>query len=100
MRKRFSDEPIVRILGEAADHGVPATARQYRVSEPTLSVWRRRFEGMDVRPGVELKRLQQGNARLKTLVAERDFEFNLVLFNRCPNKWAWRSCPRKWMAGD
>ena len=40
---------------------------------------------MDVRPGVELKRLQQGNARLKTLVAERDFEFNLVLFNRCPN---------------
>jgi len=27
MKKRFSEEQIVRILGEAAGHGVPTTAR-------------------------------------------------------------------------
>ncbi len=78
MKKRFSEEQIVRILGEAAGHGMAATARKYNVSEQTLYVWRRRFEGMEVRQVVELKRLQQENARLKKLVAERDLELEVV----------------------
>ena len=57
---------------------MPATARKYNVSEQTLYLWRRRFEGMEVRQVVELKRLQQENARLKKLVAERDLELEVV----------------------
>lgn len=78
MKKRFSEEQIVKILGEAAGHGVPTTARKYDVSEQTLYIWRRRFEGMEVRQVIELKRLQQENARLKKLVAERDLELEVV----------------------
>lgn len=78
MKKRFSEEQIVRILGEAAGHGVPTTARKYGVSEQTLYVWRRRYDGMDVSQVGELKRLQQENARLKKLVAERDLELEVV----------------------
>ena len=36
MKKRFSEEQIVRILGKAAGHGVPATARKNSVSEQTV----------------------------------------------------------------
>ncbi|MGH7745855.1 MAG: transposase [Gammaproteobacteria bacterium] len=78
MKKRFSEEQIVRILGEAAGHGVPAMARKYGVSEQTIYVWRRRYEGMGVSQVGELKRLQQENARLKKLVAERDLELEVV----------------------
>ena len=78
MKKRFSEEQIVRILGEAAGHGVPTTARKYGVSEQTLYVWRRRYDGMEVSQVGELKRLQQENARLKKLVVERDLELEVV----------------------
>ncbi|MDE2023057.1 MAG: transposase [Gammaproteobacteria bacterium] len=70
-KKRFSEGQIVRILGEVAGHGVPTTARKYGASEQTLYVWRRRFEGMEVSQVAELKRLQQENARLKKLVADK-----------------------------
>lgn len=78
MKKRFSEEQIVRILGEAAGHGVPTTARKYGVSEQTLYVWRRRYEGMDVSQVAELKRLQQENARLKKVVAEQHLALDIA----------------------
>lgn len=57
---------------------MPATARKYNVSEHRLYVWRRRFERMEVREVVELKRRQQENARLKKLVTERDLDLEVV----------------------
>jgi putative transposase len=78
MKKRFSEEQIVRILGEAASHGVPTTARKYAVSDQTLYVWRRRYEGMDVSQVAELKRLQLENARLKKVVAEQHLALDIA----------------------
>ncbi len=54
------------------------TARQHKVSEQTLYTWRKRFTGMDKPQVAELKRLQQENARLKKLVAERDLEIEVM----------------------
>lgn len=47
------------------------TARKYGVSEQTLYVWRHWFERMEVSQVAGLKRLQQENARLKKLVADK-----------------------------
>jgi putative transposase len=78
MKKRFSEEQIVRIIGESRSAGVPATAKRYAVSEHTIYLWRRKFGGLEVRQVTELKRLQQENARLKKLVAERDLELDVT----------------------
>jgi putative transposase len=61
--KTFTNEPIGRILKEA-DSGVPPMAelaRKHGVSEWTISRWRRRFGGLDVKEATRLKELQQEN---------------------------------------
>jgi transposase-like protein len=40
MKKRFSDEQIVRIVGESRVSGVPATAKRHAVSTHTVYLWR------------------------------------------------------------
>ena len=40
-----------KIPGQAAGHGMPATACKYNVSEQTLYVWRRRFDRDGSPPG-------------------------------------------------
>ena len=75
-RKRFSEEQIVRILSEADKGGKPVLdlCRKHGVTEQTFYRWRRRFTGMQVPEVQQLRHLQQENARLKKLVAERDLE--------------------------
>ena len=75
-RKRFSEEQIVRILSEADSGGktILDLCRQHGVTEQTFYRWRRRFGGMHVPEVQQLRHLQQENARLKKLLAERDLE--------------------------
>jgi len=77
-KSRFSDEQIVTIVRESEVHGVPATARKYKVSEQTIYQWRKRYGGLETSQLAELKRLQQENNRLKKLVAERDLEIEVM----------------------
>lgn len=75
-RNRFSEEQIVKILGEAEKGGKPVLdlCRKHGVTEQTFYRWRRRYAGMRVPEVQQLRHLQQENAKLKKLVAERDLE--------------------------
>jgi len=77
-KARFTEEQIVMIVRESRAHGVPDTARKHGVSEQTIYTWRKRFGDMDKNQVSELKRLQQENARLKKIVAERDLEIEVM----------------------
>ena len=87
MKSRFTPQEIERIVHESREESVAAVAHKYGVTEQTMYNWRKRL-GISssgyMRIG-ELKRLQQENARLKRLVAERDLDIDMMKENAGKN---------------
>lgn len=87
MRKsRFNEEQKVKMLREAERSSVAAVAKKHGVSTETLYKWRRSFGGMEVTDVKRLKRLEQENARLKKLLAERDLEVEVEVMKEIDAK--------------
>ncbi len=77
-KSRFSEEQMVKILREADKHPVAQVAKKHGVSEQTLYAWRKRFGKLEAVDVKRLRQLEQENAKLKKLVAERDLEIDVM----------------------
>lgn len=86
MKKRFTDEEIVRILRETDKSSVAEVAKRHSVSEASIYAWKKRFGTMEVDEAKRLRQLETENARLKKLVAERDLEIE-VMKEIAAKKW-------------
>ena len=53
-------------------------ARRYGVSEQTIYRWRRQYRGVSVSEAKRLKALEEENARLKRLLAEKELEIQAL----------------------
>ena len=72
MRKsRFSEEQIIRILGEVeGGRQVKEVCREHGISEGTYHRWKGKYGGLDVGEARRLREFEQENRRLKAAVAE------------------------------
>ncbi len=71
MKKRFTEEQIIRILQEA-ESGIKVMdlCRKHGISDATYYNWKAKYGGMTVSDAKKLKTLEDENRRLKRLVAD------------------------------
>ncbi len=77
-KSRFTEEQMVTILREADKAPVSEVAKKHGVSEQTIYNWRQHFGGLEAADVKRLKQLEQENARLKKMLAERDLELDVM----------------------
>jgi putative transposase len=72
MKKRFTEEQIIRILREAErSDSIREICRKNNITEQSFFRWRNKYGGMEVPDVRKLKGLEAENAKLKKLLAEQ-----------------------------
>lgn len=87
MKKRFTEEQIIRVLKEhMAGGNVGDLCRRHGISTATLYKWKAKFGGMEVSEAKKLKALEAENAKLKKLVADLSLD-KLMLQEVVSKNW-------------
>lgn len=85
MKKRFTDEQVIRILREAESRDEPMNdlCKRHNTSEQTFYRWHNKFGGMDVADARRLEDLESENEQLQRLIADQFLVFDdLTEFSR------------------
>ena len=87
MKKRFSEEQIIKVLKEAeAGAAVGDLCRRHGISPATFYKWKAKFGGMEVSDAKKLRALEAENNQLKKLLAEAMLD-NAILKDVNSKKW-------------
>jgi putative transposase len=79
MKKRFTEEQIVKVLGRMRNGERPKElAREIGVSGPTLYHWKKKYQSMTVNEAMRLRELEHENSRLKRLVADQSLNIEIL----------------------
>lgn len=75
MKKRFTEEQIIRVLKEHGAGGKTAdVCRRHGISEATFYKWKAKYGGMEVSEARRLKELETENTKLKRLLADAELD--------------------------
>jgi putative transposase len=87
MKKRFSEEEIIKILKEQ-ESGLSGAevCRRHGISNATFYKWKAKFGGMEVSDAKKLRALEAENAKLKKLLAEAELD-KAMLKDVLSKKW-------------
>lgn len=87
MKKRFTEEQIIKVLKEQ-ESGQPTAevCRRHGISPATFYKWKAKFGGMEVSDAKKLRALESENSRLKKLLAEAMLD-NSILKDVTSKKW-------------
>jgi len=87
MKKRYTEEQIIRILDEARDgQFIKEVCRKHNLSEATFYRWRKKYGDLDISELKRLKALEAENARLKRIVANQAIDID-ALKDVLAKKW-------------
>jgi putative transposase len=79
MKKRYSEEQIVRLLKEAEASGnAAAIIRRENVGESTFYKWKQKYGGLSESEVCRLRLLEDENRRLKKLVADQALDIQML----------------------
>ena len=86
-RSRFTEEQVVKVV-KAIEGGLPITdaVRQFGVSRATISIWRKKYAGMEVSDAKKLRAVEDENRRLKRVVADLTLD-KQMLQDALSRKW-------------
>lgn len=87
MKRRFTEEQIIKILAEAqAGTKVEDLCRKHGIAKPTYYLWKNKYANMTVSEAKRLRALEAENSKLKRLVADQQLDI-LVLKDIVSKKW-------------
>lgn len=86
-RSRFTEEQIIAMLKEQeAGMSTADVCRKHGVSSATFYKFKARYGGLDVSEARRLRALEDGNGKLKKLLAEAMLD-NAILKDVAAKKW-------------
>jgi len=78
-RTRLNEEEIISVLKEAeAGAKVSELCRRHGISDATFCTWRNRYGGLEVSEMRRLRRLEEENRRLKSIVADQTLDIRAL----------------------